>query len=121
MPRIQRRLGQETAQLARRLGQGADVDWSADAGVEAASGEAVHRAQAAAVVLQRVAECLAAIAQATDHAHPGHHHPGQAARVEQLGRHQSQARKISEVLMPPNAKLLFITQSVESVRPSPVM
>ena len=114
MPRIQRRLRQEASQLARWLGQGADVDRSADARVQAAAGKAVHRLQAAAVLAQRREKRVAAVAQAADHAGAGDHHPRQPARIEQVGRHQSQARKISEVLMPPKAKLLFITQSVSS-------
>lgn len=111
---------QKTAQLARRFHQRGCVHRTADLAAHAERGKAFHVTDATTRVAQRIEQGRVAGAHARHRTH-ARHHDARLLAICAGTAHAAMALKISEVLMPPNAKLLFITYGVSIRRPSPTM
>src|SRR6202012_4710233 len=98
-PRVFRSLPKVTAQFALRRVEIAGIGRRGHAAAHAQGGEVGHVAKTGTARAQAIEQGMAVGAEAGDRAHASDDDPP----------HQSRALKISEVLMPPNAKLLFIT------------
>ena len=113
-----RRVAHEAFELARERSLAGERRRACDLARQASFGPRIDSCDTRAPGPQAIGHGVERIAEAGDDAHA---RDDDALRVGTLGGGHRQRLKISDVLMPPNAKLLLITYSASIERPSSTM